>query len=202
MDNNTVLQPNRPHPLFKIATEVGPLLVFFFVNAKFHLFVATGAFMVAVLVAIAVSYWVTRHIPLMTVVTAVVVLVFGALTLLLHNETFIKMKPTIVFLIFGGVLAFGLLRGRNYLRSLLGSAFHGLSDTGWTLLARRWALFFLFLAAANELLWRFFPTDVWLHFKIWGDTLLTFLFALAQVPLMLRHGLNLKDAPEGDGENP
>ena len=186
----------------KLAVDLGPLIIFFAAYSRWDIYVGTAAFMAATAAAMAAAWVLTRHIPAMTWFSAVLVGVFGGLTLWLHDETFIKMKPTIVFLIFGGVLAFGLLRGRNYLRTLLGSAFHGLSDTGWTLLARRWALFFLFLAAANELLWRFFPTDVWLHFKIWGDTLLTFLFALAQVPLMLRHGLNLKDAPEGDGENP
>jgi intracellular septation protein len=86
-----------------------------------------------------------------------------------------------------------MLRNRNYLKSLLGSAFQGLDDHGWSMLARRWCWFFLVLAALNEIFWRFFSTDIWLHFKIWGDTLLTFLFAMAQMPMMIRQGLNLKD---------
>jgi intracellular septation protein len=108
------------------------------------------------------------------------------------------MKPTIVYLIFAGVLAFGMLRKRNYLKSLLGSAFQGLDEQGWDKLAQRWCWFFLVLAALNEMFWRLFSTDIWLHFKIWGDTLLTFLFAMAQMPMLLRHGLSLKDEPEAD----
>src|SRR3982750_2735348 len=93
-----------PHPLFKLATELGPLMIFFIANAKFNLFVATAAFMVAVVAAMIASYMVTRHVPMMAIVTAIVVIVFGTLTLVLHDETFIKMKPTIVYLLFAGVL--------------------------------------------------------------------------------------------------
>jgi intracellular septation protein len=186
----------------KLAVDLGPLLIFFAAYSRWDIYVGTAAFMAATAAAMAAAWALTRHIPAMTWFSAALVGVFGGLTLWLHDETFIKMKPTIVFLIFSGVLAFGLIRGRNYLRTLLGSALPGLSDTGWTMLTRRWSLFFLALAVANELLWRFFATDIWLHFKIWGDTLLTFLFALAQVPLMLRHGLNLKDSPEDSSEKP
>src|SRR4051812_32457030 len=98
------MDKTRPHPLFKLATELGPLIVFFVANAKYHLFVATGAFMVAVVVAMVASYMVTRHVPMMAIVTAVVVIVFGTLTLVLHDETFIKMKPTIVYTLFAATL--------------------------------------------------------------------------------------------------
>jgi intracellular septation protein len=101
------------------------------------------------------------------------------------------MKPTVVYLIFAAILLFGLVRRRNYLKLVLGSDFQGLSDAGWTVLARRWMLFFLLLAALNELFWRLFSTEVWMHFKLWGDTALTFLFAIAQLPLLRRHGLDL-----------
>jgi intracellular septation protein len=141
----------------------------------------------------AVAWALTRHIPAMTWFSAILVGVFGGLTLWLQDETFIKMKPTIVYLIFAGVLGFGLMRRRNYLKNLLGSAFHGLTERGWELLARRWALFFLLLACLNEIFWRFFSTDIWLHFKIWGDSLLTFAFAIAQMPMLMKHGLVLKD---------
>ena len=130
MDKPALLQPNQPHPLFKLATELGPLLVFFFVNAKFHLFVATGAFMVAVLVAIVASYVVTRHVPMMTIVTAVVVIVFGTLTLVLHDETFIKMKPTIVYTLFAAVLGGGLLFGRSFIAIMFDQMFN-LTPQGW-----------------------------------------------------------------------
>ncbi len=175
----------------KLAVDLGPLLVFFVAYNRADLFVATGAFMAAVAIAIGVSWSLTRHVPAITWFTAALVGVFGALTLWLQDETFIKMKPTIVFLIFSGILWFGIVRRRNYLKMLLGSAFTGLSDRGWHLLSVRWAIFFAVLAALNEMFWRLFPTEVWVHFKVWGDTLMTFLFALAQIPFLKRHGLKL-----------
>jgi intracellular septation protein len=183
----------------KLAVDLGPLVVFFAAYSRFDIFVGTAAFMAATAVAMGIAWALTRHIPAMTWFSAVLVGVFGGLTLWLKDETFIKMKPTIVFLIFAGVLAFGLLRRRNYLKSILGAAFDGLSEAGWDKLARRWALFFLVLAGLNEAFWRLFPTEIWLHFKIWGDTLLTFLFAVSQMPMLLRHGLTLKDQPEDNG---
>jgi intracellular septation protein len=177
----------------KLAVDLGPLVLFFIAYSRFDIFVGTAVFMVATAIAMGFAWVLTRHIPAMTWFSAVLVGVFGGLTLWLKDETFIKMKPTIVYLIFAGVLAFGLLRKRNYLKSLLGSAFQGLSELGWEKLARNWSWFFLLLAALNEIFWRFFSTDIWLHFKIWGDTLLTFLFAVVQMPMLVRHGLNLKD---------
>lgn len=174
----------------RAAVDFGPLLIFFVVNARAGLMAATAAFMVATAVAIAVSFAIMRHVPAMTWFSALLVGVFGGLTLWLNDETFIKMKPTVVYLIFAAILAFGLVRRRNYLKLVLGPAFHGLSDAGWTILARRWTGFFLLLAIGNELIWRLFSTDLWMHFKLWGDTLLTFLFALAQLPLLRRHGLD------------
>src|SRR5580704_6524517 len=111
------MDKTQPHPLFKLATELGPLLVFFIANAKFHLFVATGAFMVAIVVAMIASYLVTRHVPLMAIVTGVVVLVFGTLTLVLHDETFIKVKPTIIYGLFAFVLAAGFCSAARSSRS-------------------------------------------------------------------------------------
>ena len=182
----------------KLAVDLGPLLIFFAGYSRFDIFVGTAAFMAATAVAMAFAWALTRHIPAMTWFSAVLVGVFGGLTLWLKDETFIKMKPTIVYLIFAGVLAFGSLRKRNYLKSLLGAAFEGVDERGWDKLAHRWCWFFLALAALNEIFWRFFSTDIWLHFKIWGDTLLTFLFAMAQMPMLIRHGLALKDPPASD----
>lgn len=183
----------------KLAIDLGPLLIFFAAYSRFDIFVGTAAFMAATAVAMAVSWALTRHIPAMTWFSALLVGVFGGLTLWLHDETFIKIKPTIVFLVFAAVLFFGLFRKRNYLKVILGAAFEGLSERGWELLAWRWAFFFVTLAGLNEIFWRFFPTDIWLHFKLWGDTLLTFLFAIAQAPMLLRHGMKLdgKDKPSG-----
>jgi intracellular septation protein len=177
----------------KLAVDLGPLLVFFAAYSRFDIFVATAAFMAATAIAMAAAWALTRHIPPMTWFSAALVGVFGGLTLWLKDETFIKMKPSIVYLIFAGILFFGLYSRRNYLKSLLGSAFHGLSDRGWELLAWRWAFFFLLLAGLNEMFWRLFSTDTWLHFKVWGDSLLTFAFAIAQMPMLMKHGLVLKD---------
>lgn len=184
----------------KLAVDFGPLVIFFAAYSWGDMFIATGAFMAATAVAMGVSWALTRHIPAMTWFSAVLVGVFGGLTLWLRDETFIKMKPTIVYLIFAAILFFGILRGRNYLKSLLGAAFTGLTDRGWHLLAWRWALFFLVLAVLNEVFWRFFSTDIWVHFKVWGDTLLTFVFALAQMPMLQRNGLELKEKPAPDSD--
>src|SRR4030095_10237927 len=118
------MDKTQPHPVFKLATELGPLIVFFIANAKFNLFVATGAFMVAIVAAMIASYVVGRHGPMMAVVTAVIVLVFGTLTLVLHDETFIKVKPTIIYGLFAAVLGGGLLFGRSLIALLLGQMFH------------------------------------------------------------------------------
>lgn len=183
----------------KFAIDFGPLLIFFAAYSKYDIFVGTAAFMVATTIAMGVAWVMARHIPAMTWFSAILVGVFGGLTLWLKDETFIKIKPTIVFCCFSAILFFGLLRRRNYLKLLLGSAFEGLSEQGWFLLTKRWALFFLLLAGLNEIFWRFFPTDIWLHFKLWGDTLLSFLFALAQFPMLIRHGLKLDSGKTDEG---
>ena len=184
----------------KLAVDLGPLIIFFVVYSRIDIYVATGAFMAATAVAMAVAWTLTRHIPAMTWFSAVLVGVFGGLTIWLQDETFIKVKPTIVFLIFSAILFFGIYRKRNYLKALLGTAFVGLSDRGWHLLAWRWAIFFLVLAGLNEIFWRMFSTDIWMHFKVWGDSLLTFLFAIAQMPMLLKHGLKLDDPEKDAGE--
>src|ERR1700759_2026141 len=125
-----IMDKKQPHPLFKLATELGPLLIFFFANAKANLFVATGAFMVAVVVAMIASYVVTRHVPMMVIVTAIVVIVFGTLTLVVHDETFIKMKPSIAYALFAGVLGGGLLFGRSFIAIMFAQMFN-LTPHGW-----------------------------------------------------------------------
>jgi len=196
------MDKTQPHPLFKLATELGPLLVFFIANAKFHLFVATGAFMVAIVAAMAASYVVTRHVPLMALVTGVVVLVFGTLTLVLHDETFIKVKPTIIYSLFAVVLGGGLLFGRSFIAILFDQVFN-LTPQGWRILTLRWALFFFALAILNEAIWRTQSTDFWVNFKVLGVTPLTMIFAIAQMPLVKRYhlepvSLQASDAAEGD----
>src|SRR5262249_54457949 len=132
------MDKTRPHPMFKLATELGPLIVFFVVNAKFHLFAATGAFMVAIVAAMIASYVVTKHVPIMALVPGVIVLVFGTLTLVLHDETFIKVKPTIIYCLFAMVLGGGLLLGRSFIAIMFDQMFN-LTPKGWRMLTMRWA---------------------------------------------------------------
>jgi intracellular septation protein len=197
-----MMDKTRPHPLFKLATELGPLMVFFVANAKFNLFVATGAFMVAVIAAMIASYAVTRHVPMMAIVTAVVVIVFGTLTLVLHDETFIKVKPTIVYTLFAAILGGGLLFGRSFIAIMFDQMFN-LTPQGWRALTLRWALWFLAMAVLNEIIWRTQSTDVWVTFKAFGMAPLTMLFAVTQMPLIKRYhlepvSLEASDAAEGD----
>jgi intracellular septation protein len=196
------MDKKQPHPVFKLATELGPLIVFFVANAKFNLFVATGAFMVAIVAAMIASYVVVRHVPMMAIVTAVIVLVFGTLTLVLHDETFIKVKPTIIYALFAGVLGGGLLFGRSFIAIMFDQVFN-LTPQGWRLLTLRWALFFAFMAVLNEVIWRTQSTDFWVAFKAFGVIPLTMLFAIAQMPLTKRYhlepaSLEASDAREGD----
>ena len=173
--------------LWATALELGPLLLFFAANAKFGIFAATGAFMVAVLIALVVSYVLTRHVAIMPLVTAAIVLVFGSLTLFLHDETFIKLKPTIIYCLFGVILGGGLLLlKRPLLKPIFGAAFQ-LTDEGWRKLTVRWALFFFVLAAINEFFWRGFSTDTWIASKMFVSFPATLLFAVLQVRLLKRY---------------
>jgi len=183
-----MMDKSQPHPMFKLATELGPLLIFFGVNAKFQLFVATGAFMVAIVAAMTASYLVTRHVPVMALVTGVIVLVFGTLTLVLHDETFIKVKPTIIYGLFASVLGGGLLFGRSFIAIMFDQMFN-LTARGWRILTVRWALFFLGMAILNEVIWRTQTTDFWVAFKAFGVIPLTMAFAVTQMPLVKRYHL-------------
>jgi intracellular septation protein len=199
-----------PHPLFKLATELGPLIVFFAANAKFDLFVATGAFMVAIVASIIVSYVVVRHVPLMALVSAAIVLVFGGLTLFLHNETFIKMKPTIIYGLFGLVLGGGLLFGKSFIAIMFDQMFN-LTPAGWRALTFRWALFFFVMAVLNEVIWRTQSTDFWVAFKAFGAMLWrlikgicsmanTAVIGTLQMPLINRHSIAPATAEASDAE--
>jgi intracellular septation protein len=180
--------PTKPqlNPFLKLAFDLGPLLLFFFANSRYGIFTATATFMVAVLVALIASYALTRHFPIMTIVTAIIVVVFGGLTLILHDATFIKVKPTIIYALFGAVLIGGLFFNKPLLGVVFDSLFH-LTEEGWRKLTWRWAIFFLALAVLNEIVWRNTSTDVWVDFKVFGVMPLTFLFGALQVPLLKKY---------------
>jgi intracellular septation protein len=205
----------RLSPLLKLVLDLGPLVLFFVANSRpalflplvapiipadiasgerVGIFVATAVFMVAIVAALVVAYALTRHLPTMPVITAILVLVFGSLTLVLHDELFIKLKPTIIYLLFGVVLAGGLLFGKSLLGMVLDSVFH-LTEEGWRKLTWRWALFFFALAILNEIVWRTQSTDFWVSFKAFGVIPLTFAFAALQYPLLTKYAV-----PEGKEE--
>ncbi|KZM51094.1 septation protein A [Labrenzia sp. OB1] len=206
--------PNDPTrkemaPLLKLALELGPLGVFFLFNARGEqiaaafpalqaigkpIFLATAAFMVAITISLVVSLLLTRRLPIMPLVSGVVVLVFGALTLWLHDDLFIKLKPTIVNCLFGSILLGGLLFGKALLGYVFDSAFQ-LTDEGWRKLTFRWGIFFFVLAAINEIVWRSFSTDFWVSFKVFGILPITLLFTLTQLPLIQKYAL-----PEKSGD--
>jgi intracellular septation protein len=180
------IEKTQLNPFVKIALDLGPLVLFFFANSRFGIFTATATFMVAVLVALAVSYVLTRRLPIMPVVTAIIVLVFGGLTLILHNDTSIKIKPTIIYALFGAVLLGGLAFGKPLLGVVFDSLFH-LTAEGWRKLTVRWALFFFVLAVLNEIVWRNTSTNVWVDFKVFGVMPLTLIFGALQYPLLQKY---------------
>lgn len=195
------------NPILKLVLELGPLIVFFFANARGEklaaqfpalaslggpIFIATALFMAATLLSLAVSYAIARTVPIMPLVSGAVVLVFGVLTLYLKDDTFIKMKPTIVNTLFGSTLLIGLYFGRSFLKLVFDAAFQ-LDEDGWKKLTLRWGLFFFVLAILNEVVWRNFSTDFWVTFKVWAVMPITLLFTFSQLPLMMKHSLEKKD---------
>lgn len=174
------------NPLLKFALEMGPLVVFFIMNSRAGIYVGTGAFMAATVIALAVSYILMRTIPIMPLVTAAFVLVFGGLTLWLADDLFIKLKPTIINLLFAAILFFGIMTGRLFIKLILESAFN-LTQRGWRLITWAWIGFFIFLAALNEVVWRNSTTDFWVSFKVFGVMPLTILFSFAMIPVIMRH---------------
>ena len=184
----------------KLLIDLGPLLVFFLVDflapvpAFTKIFVATGAFMIAMVAAMLFSAIRYHRISPLLWFSGIMVVVLGGLTIWLHDETFIKMKPTLYYVLVAGLLTFGLLTDRPLLQRMLGSTYPGLDAQGWTKLTRNWAIFFALMAALNEAVWRNSSTSFWISFKLWGALPLTFLFAAANIPMLIRHGLMKEDA--------
>ena len=191
---------SEPQGGTKLLIDLGPLLVFFLVNflapvpPVLKIFVATGAFMAAMVIAMIFSALRFGRISPLLWFSGIMVVILGGLTIWLHNESFIKMKPTIYYALVSGLLWFGLATDRPLLQRVLGTAYPGLDDDGWRKLTRNWAIFFAFMAVLNETVWRNSTTDFWIGFKLWGALPLTFLFASANIPMLLRHGLMKEDA--------
>ena len=185
---------SEPTGTMRLLVDFGPLLVFFatykFAGAGLHgVLVATGAFMAAILISTFAALITFRRITPMLWLSTVLILSFGAITLWLRDPKFIQMKPTIYYVLLAGLLFIGLLRRKPLLRWLFGPVFPGLSDEGWLKLSRNLALFFVALAIANEILRAVVDFDTWLTLKVWGVTLVSFIFAIANMPMLLRHGL-------------
>lgn len=184
------------HPLLKLALDLGPLLIFFAANALFGIFTATAVFMAAMLIVIAIGIVVERKLSPMPLITGALVLVFGGLTLWLSNDIFIKIKPTILYAMFAGILLVGLMFDRLFIKVVLGQTLR-LNDPAWRTLTWRWALFFIALAILNEIVWRNVSTNTWVAFKVWAILPLTLVFAMAQAPFISRH--QIEDKPSGVG---
>ncbi|MBO6917500.1 MAG: septation protein A [Rhizobiaceae bacterium] len=204
MSDTQISEKPPINPVLKMSLELGPLVVFFFANSRGEwlaerfpalaelggpIFIATALFMAATSISLAVSWVLTRTIPIMPLITGVIVLIFGALTLWLQDETFIKMKPTIVNTLFGSTLLIGHLFGKSFLRYAFDAAFN-LDDEGWKKLTIRWGIFFFFLAAINEIVWRNFSTDFWVAFKVWGVMPISMIFMVFQMRVVMQHSLD------------
>ncbi|KHK91920.1 inner membrane-spanning protein YciB [Novosphingobium malaysiense] len=208
-------QPEKPKSSWvNLVVDFGPLLVFFLAYKYYSppgdssslatvaaVIKGTIAFMIATVVALGISKWRLGHVSPMLWLTTVLILGFGTLTVIFHNDFWIRIKPTAVYLMFSSVLFFGLWRGKAMLKYLLQSAFEGLNEEGWMKLSRNWAWFFLFLAALNTVLVYTVSFEAWLQAKLWGFTVLSFVFTFSQLPMVLKHGMG-EEAKEELIENP
>jgi len=195
-ENTAPPQRKALNPTLKFVLELGPLVLFFAAYSRLGIFAATAVLMGCVFVTLGVSYAMLKRIPVMPLVTAVIVLIFGSLTLIFHDETLIKIKPTALYLLFGAALFAGLWLKRPLLKILFDGALH-VTEEGWRKLTWRWAFFFIALAILNEIVWRTQSTDIWVRFKTFGFLPLTLVFALAQAPLIMRHETK-DDQPSAD----
>ena len=172
--------------IFKLLIDIGPLIVFFVFYTRSDLQTAILPFMIATIIAVLFSYIMEKKIPIMPTVGAAIILIFGGLTIYFDNETFFKMKPTIINLLFAGILYGGIILNKSLLRYLLGAALK-LQDEGWDLLTRRWIGFFIALAILNEIVWRTQTTDIWVNFKVFGILPITFIFTLTQFSIIKKY---------------
>jgi intracellular septation protein len=183
-------------PLTKFGLDLGPLILFFAAFEFFGIYVATGVFMVAVLNALALGYLRERKISPMPLFTAILVVIFGGLTIYLKNDIFIKMKPTVLYAFFGALLLGGLAFNRLFIKYVFGQAFE-LREEGWRKLTWRWGFFALALAAANEIVWHNFSTAIWVDFKVWAIVPAIFLFGLLQTPLVMKYEISQDEEKSG-----
>ncbi|MEH3105746.1 MAG: septation protein IspZ [Sphingomonas fennica] len=192
----------EPGPFIRLAIDLGPLLLFLFANrllpgeAFDKLWGSTAIFMVATLVAMGIAKLKLGKVSPLLLISGAMVLVFGGLTLALRSETFIKVKPTFYYVTCATILGYSLWSGKPALKLVLGQAYPGLSQRGWTLLSRNWALFFLAAGIANEAVWRTTTTDFWLGYKLWGVMPATLIFAVANLPMLMKHGLTADRAED------
>lgn len=176
----------KSSPKLRLICDFGPLAAFFVTFKLAGILPATALLIAATLLALAVSYLVEKRLALMPLVSGAVITVFGTLTLILQDETFIKMKPTLVYLLFAALILGGLCFRKNALQYVLGSSLN-MDEVGWRKLSLRWGIFFIFLAVLNEAVWRNFSTDIWVDFKVFGMITLSLAFTMLQVPLIKKH---------------
>ena len=181
-----------------LALDFGPLLAFFLAYKFLGVIVGTAVFMGAIALAVIVSKVKLGKVSPMLWLSALLVLFFGGLTIYFRDEHFIQMKPTIIYSFFALMLFGGLMRGKPLLKYLLQAAYDGLSEEGWRKLSRNWAFFFVFMAIANEIMRATMSFDTWLAVKVWGVTIISVVFAAANIPMLMRHGLNLGDKLDSD----
>jgi intracellular septation protein len=200
-------EAKEPHGPMRLIIDFGPLVVFFatykLTGGGLHgTLVATGAFMVAVLIAIVAAVAVFRKITPMVWLSTALILSFGTITLYLRDPRFIQMKPTLYYGVLAAILFIGLLRGKPLLRWLFGPIFPGLDERGWLKLSRNWALFFVALGIANEIMRATLSFETWLTTKVWGVPIVSLLFAVSNIPMLLRHGLDPDAKKDVVGEAP
>lgn len=200
------MSPANKKPLswLPAALDYGPLLIFFVAFKMTGIFMATGIFMGVILVCMAIAKWQLGRISPMMWMSAMLIIVFGGLTLYLHDETFFKMKPSIIYAMLSATLFGGLMRGKPMLKYALEHGYDGLTEKGWLLLSRNWAWFFLLMAAVNEIIRRpelsGFSTETWASVKVFGFTTASVLFAMANVPMLMKHGLAVEDEAKAADE--